>query len=103
MRAVLQDIRFGLRTLRKNPGFTLVAVLTLALGIGASTAMFSVVNSVVLNPLPLPHPDRIIWAWGKFPGGGTAGVTGPDFRDYRATNKTFDQFAAKGYSDRVAN
>ena len=63
MSTLIQDLKFGLRMLAKNPGFTAVAVLTLALGIGANTAIFTVVNSVVLRPLALPHPERVVELW----------------------------------------
>ncbi|HEU4713071.1 MAG TPA: ABC transporter permease [Pyrinomonadaceae bacterium] len=94
MDTLLRDVRYGFRSLLKRPGFTAIALIALALGIGANTAIFSLVNAVVLQPLPYAEPDRLVWAWGKFPGGNRASVSPPDFLDFRAQNKTFEQFAA---------
>jgi len=98
-----QDIRFGLRVLRKSPGFTTVAALTLALGIGANTAIFSVIDAVVLHPLPFPKPDRLVWLNGKFPQGDSAAVSVPDFLDYRTDNHSFEQIVGMGYRAGPAN
>lgn len=103
MSGALQDGRYALRQLRKNPGFTAVVLFTLALGIGANTAVFSVIEAVLLHPLPFRAPDRLVWLNGKFPQTDEAGVSPPDFRDYRASNRSFDQMAAFGYSAKPAN
>jgi predicted permease len=91
-----QDIRFGLRTLRKNPGFTAVATLTLALGIGANTAIFSVVNTVVLQPLPFPDSNRLVMIWGTDQArGNVTDVTSyPNFTDWKTRSRSFDSMAA---------
>ena len=90
-----QDLRYALRQLRANPGFTATAVLTLALGIGANSAIFSVVSAVVLSPLPYPHAERLVWGNGRTPNGSSrAAVSAADFRDYRERNRGFDHLAA---------
>jgi putative ABC transport system permease protein len=94
MRNVLQDLRFGLRVLRKNPGFTAVAVLTLALGIGANTAIFSVVNSVVLAPLPFPGHERLVTLWFRANQLGRFAMTQGHFAFLRAEKQSFENLAA---------
>lgn len=95
MNALLQDLKFGLRMLAKNPGFTAVAVLTLALGIGANTAIFSVVNAVLLRPLPFPKADRIVSVVSTLPPANTPdNASYPDFLDWRARNHVFESMAA---------
>jgi putative ABC transport system permease protein len=94
MEGLWQDLRYGLRMLFKHPGFTAIAVVTLALGIGATTAIFSVVDAVILRPLPFEDPERVVRIWGKFSQGERASTSPPDFLDYRAQNSTFEEFAA---------
>ncbi|MGB6525008.1 MAG: ABC transporter permease, partial [Candidatus Acidiferrales bacterium] len=92
-----QDLRFGARMLRKNPGFTIVAVLTLALGIGANTAIFSVVESVLLRLLPYDHPESLIEIWNTYlPVVPLGGLSPGDFQDWRRTATTVSEMA--GYS-----
>ncbi len=89
-------MRYGARMLLKQPGFTLIAVLTLALGIGANSAIFSVVNAVLLRPLPYREPDRLLALWVSNPERGVTSrpVSTPDFDDWRAQNRVFEAIAA---------
>jgi putative ABC transport system permease protein len=93
---MFQDLRFGLRLLLKHPGFTFIAVLTLALGIGANTAIFSVVNTVLLRPLPLPEPDRLMTFWHSAPAKLLPEVNLNDalFAFYRDRSRMFERLAA---------
>jgi putative ABC transport system permease protein len=92
MRTLLQDLRFGMRTLLKRPGFTAVAVLTLALGIGANTAIFSVVNSVLLRPLPFKDSGQLVVVYEKTQTVPRDWVSVPDLQDYRAASRSFQEF-----------
>ena len=94
-----QDLIYGLRWLRKNPGFTLLAVLMLAVGIGVNTAMFSVINAVLLQPLPYPEPDRIVWMNESGPEVANRHVSYPNFVDWRARNSVFESMSTfRGWS-----
>lgn len=100
MLTLIQDLRFGLRMLGRNPGFTAVAVLTLALGIGANTAIFSVLNGVLFRPLPYPDSDRLVMVWMRFTDIGLPNdrnwVSAPEFRDLKELNRSFADLAAMG-------
>jgi predicted permease len=101
MQTVLQDLRYALRQLRKSPGFTLTAVLTMALGIGAATAVFSLVDTVLLHPLPFPHPERLValntleqQRAGSGPADVPADTSYPNFFDWRARARSFQSMAS---------
>jgi predicted permease len=95
METLVQDSRFGLRTLRKNPGFTIVAIATLALGIGANTAIFSVVNAVLLRPLPFANPQNLVRIWNSYPPAFQQMALSPgDFNDFKAKSHSFSEMAA---------
>ena len=89
-----KDILFAKRMLLKNARFTLLAGLTIALGIAATAAIFSIVNGVLLKPIPYDDPDQIVWVWGKFADENRAAISPPDFQDYRSNAKSFEYFAA---------
>src|SRR6185503_12407458 len=97
MLELVQDIRVAVRGLRRTPGFTVIAILTLALGIGANSALFSVLRSVLLRPLPYPNSNELIQVWSDHRARGRAEpewLTPPDFIDWRDGNRTFSGMAA---------
>jgi predicted permease len=93
METLWRDFRYGIRTLARTPGFTAIAVLTLALGIGANTALFSVVQSVLLAPLPYPHADQLVIVWEKIPPGRFISPSYPDVQDWQRNSHSFQAIA----------
>ena len=93
MDSLLQDLRYAVRTLVERPGFTVVAVLTIALGVGGTTAMFGVVDAVLLRPLPYAEPDRLVMLWTRTPGGPQAAASWPEFVDWREQSHSFADMA----------
>src|SRR5512135_2909335 len=94
MPAMPQDVRYALRTMLKQPAFTAVVLLTLAAGIGATTAMFSILYAVLLRPLPFAHPEQLVLLRTYYePGGDSGPVSAPDYRDYRDNAKSFSSLA----------
>jgi putative ABC transport system permease protein len=96
MGTLLQDVRYSWRSLISHPGFTLVAIIALALGIGANTAIFSVVHAILLEPLPYAKPDQLVWIWESNPGSGITeeSTSLPNFVDWRAQNQSFAELTA---------
>ncbi|MPZ18835.1 MAG: FtsX-like permease family protein [Luteitalea sp.] len=95
---LVQDLRYGCRTMFEKRGFTAVVVLTIALGIGSSTLVFSVVNAVLLRPLPYEDPEQLVWMWARSGFSETAAVSAGDFRDYRRENRSFAALGATFYA-----
>src|SRR5215468_2256176 len=95
----MNDLRFAIRQLLKNPGFTTVAVLTLALGIGANTAIFSFANAILLRPLPFKDPERLVMVFTSYLAVNSHRnfVSAPAFEEWRKQNTAFDGFAARGF------
>lgn len=94
MKTLIQDLRYNCRVLRRTPGFTAVIILTLALGIGATTGIFSVVNVILLRPLPYDNPDQLMVVWGTQPQLNKAPISPANFLDVKRRNTVFDQIAA---------
>jgi predicted permease len=99
MSTMIQDIRYALRLWLKAPGFAAIAIVTLALGVGANTALFSVVNGVLLNPLPYPHPGQLVAVAEKFPPFAESSIAYPNFLDWVRMNHTFQGLAAYRHED----
>src|SRR5678809_871534 len=94
LETLLADFRFGARALRRNPMFAIVAILTLALGIGANAAIFSVVNAVLLRPLPWSEPDRAVMIWSRWTAFDKTWVSDGEVNGYRKESRTLAGIAA---------
>ena len=94
MNGLLRDLQYARRTLAKSPGFTIVSLLTLAIGVGANTAIFSLVDAALLKPLPYPDADRIVRVLEKPPGFPRNGISTMTFLDWQRQNTVFDYMAA---------
>lgn len=101
METLLQDLRYGLRMLVKSPGFTAIAILTLALGIGANTVLFSVVNGVLLNPLPYPQPSQLVAIYGKTSGVDQGPITYLNFLDWQRDTRTLSSMSIYRNEDHI--
>lgn len=99
MEQPLQDARYAVRRLRRDRAFAAAAILTLAIAVGMSTAIFSVFNAVVLRPLDYPTPDRLIWLETTGPDAEPGAIIGPDFVDWRNQAASFDMMMAYGTVD----
>jgi putative ABC transport system permease protein len=97
MDSLWQDLKYALRTLANKPGFSLIALLTLALGIGAATAIFSVVDAVLLRALPYPNPEKIVRVWEQASDGHPMNLSDPNFDDFLTQNKTFASLSVYGF------
>jgi hypothetical protein len=95
---MVQDVGFALRLLAKKKAFTLAAMATLAIGIGGTTVVFTIVDAVLIRPLPFPEPDRLVWGWGRFPQSDAASISPPDFLDYRAQARSVRLAAMTSFS-----
>src|ERR1700745_788987 len=93
MKTLLQDVRYGTRMLLKSPSFAAIAILTMALGIGANTALFSVVNGVLLNPLAYPHSGQLVALYGNTPGFDQVPIAYLNFLDWQRDTQTFSSMA----------